>query len=122
MCALRPFAAWFAARVASTHSQEQEKYMIRFTKLAAAVICSLPLIASAQTPSPNPKITPADAPRTNLERQQTQTVGDAPKYGQAGSDIGNVKNRKDDAGKPKVKKVKKMKKTADTPPDATTTK
>jgi hypothetical protein len=97
--------------------------MNHFTKLAAAVICSLPLIASAQTPSTNSKVTPADAPRSNLEKQQTQDKGDAPKYGQAGSDAGNQMNREDNAGKPKVKKAKKAKKTDDTAtPDATTTK
>ena len=57
--------------------------------LAAAVV-AVPFVATAQT------TVPADQPRTNLEKQQTEQQGAATKYGEQGSSAGSGQtNRKD---------------------------
>jgi hypothetical protein len=96
--------------------------MNRFTHTAAIAILSLPLVAAAQTTTTTPSTTPssklqnAETPRSNLEKQQTESVGDATKYGQEGSGSSSQVNHKDN------KKMKKAKKTTDTTTTDSTTK
>jgi hypothetical protein len=96
--------------------------MKRFTKLIAATVCALPLIAIAQqttsTPSsmdkaPSPNVVPAGQPRSNLEKEQTTHTGDASKYGQQSTGAIDTST---DTAKPKVKHSMKSGKTNDTAP------
>ena len=57
--------------------------MERFHKLIVAATLALPLLAAAQS---SPNIKPADAPRTQLEKEQTTENGQATKYGGPGTD------------------------------------
>ena len=68
-------------------------------KLMIAAALALPLVATAQTTAPG--VTPADQPRTNLEKQQTTENGNAPKYGGPGTDTGGSmsKGSRTDAAK-----------------------
>jgi hypothetical protein len=94
--------------------------MNRLIQAAAIAIVSLPLAAMAQTtttPSTTTgtsKVQNAETPRTNLEKEQTQQNGDAPKYGETGTGSSSQMNHKDST---KMHKTKK----ATTPSDSTTT-
>lgn len=48
--------------------------------LVAAAAVALPLAVGAQTSGSQPAVTPADQPRTPLEKEQTERNGQAPKY------------------------------------------
>ena len=60
-------------------------------KLMIAAALALPLLAQAQSTAP--AVTPADQPRTHLEKQQTTENGNAPKYGGAGTDTGGAMSK-----------------------------
>ena len=57
--------------------------------LALSLACAFPLASVAQTPSGMDKapanVKPAGTPSSEMERKQTTTNGDAPKYGQPGA-------------------------------------
>ena len=106
--------------------------MNRLTYAAATALLSVPLFAVAQTTTTAPattsttspttttkpsKVQNAETPRSNLEKQQTQEVGDATKYGQDGSDSSSRVNHKDN---PKMKKAPKVKSTDNSTSDTTT--
>ena len=64
------------------------------TRFAVAALLSIPLVAGAQTSTSGTTtsgsgaaggVMPADQPRSNMEKQQTQQNGQALKYGQSGS-------------------------------------
>ncbi len=95
---------------------------MHLNKIVASLAVALPLLASAQTPA----VTPADQPRSNLEKQQTTENGNAPKYGtpssatttstqDAAAEKGKAKRMKSDGAKAKTT-------TGDPATDATSTK
>jgi hypothetical protein len=95
--------------------------MKQLIRTAAIALVSLPLVAMAQTSTTMPstttgtsKVQNAETPRSNMEQQQTQQNGDAPKYGETGSSTSSQMNHKDST------KTHKMKKST-TPSDSTTT-
>ena len=96
--------------------------MNRINSLVAAVAISLPLFAGAQTSSGSstPQSVPADQPRTNLEKQQTQQNGAATKYGEPGSASG-TQSTAEDSKSTKAKKASKTTKTDETPTTGTPT-
>ena len=76
--------------------------MERFHKLVVAAALVTPLVAIAQS---SPNIKPADAPRTQLEKEQTTENGQATKYGGPGTDTAGKSSmsKSDKKDKPNAK-------------------
>ena len=68
--------------------------MNALNKMIVAVGCALPLLASAQTTT-SPNVKPADQPRSQLEKEQTQQNGQATKYPGPASDSGGAMSKDD---------------------------
>ena len=84
---------------------------MNLSKIIVAVGCALPLFAGAQA------VKPADQPRTQLEKEQTQDNGQATKYpGPSSTDGTSSSMSKDSASAAKQKAMKSDKaKAGDTP-------
>ena len=80
--------------------------MQSLTKLVAAVVCAVPLVAAAQT-STSPNVKAADQPRTQLEQEQTTKNGQATKYGGPGTDTGTAGGMAGDSTNGMTDKTKK---------------
>ena len=83
---------------------------MNFSKIIVAVGCALPLLASAQA------VKPADQPRTQLEKEQTQDNGQATKYPGPSTTDGTGSSTSKDSSGMKHKDMKSDKsKAGDTP-------
>ena len=86
--------------------------MNKHSQFLIAAALSFPLVAMAQS---SPTVKPAEQPRTELEKDQTTKVGEAPKYGGPGTDTGGSMSKNSTSS------TKHMSKKGDTTANPTST-